>query len=236
VETLSEQLDNLVKASDMMNVDENNENSETVAEETDEEASLERTAIAEKPDAPAATVSTTSEEEESEDDIASQVMNEARFGLRPQELAEQEDREERRPRRAVPLDFGDEEDDDLTKKAALSLATTVNTIEQRSATRSWKKRAAYTTEYLDEQDNDNEALRRGLDMMEDELGRESDHEGEKNMELDEELDDDIDEDDFYKSVTRNSEAKKQQKEAQYTVAPKYPGIDQEIHGSLMGIL
>jgi hypothetical protein len=236
VETLSKELDNLVKASDMMNGDEDDKSSQARAEESDEEASLEGTPIAEIPDAPAATVSTTSEEAESEDDIATEVMNEARFGLRPQELVKQEDKEERQPRRAVPLDFGDEEDEGLTKKAALSLATTVNTIEQRSATRSRKKRAAHTTEDLDEPDDDNEALRQGLEMMEEELGRESDHEVEKNTELDEELVDDVDENNFYKSVKRSSEAKKQQKAAQYAVAPKYPGIEQEIHGSLMDFL
>jgi hypothetical protein len=236
VESLSEQLDNLVKASAMMNGDGNDEDSQAGSEESDEEGSLVGTHIAEKPGAPAATLSTTSEEEESDDDIATEVMNEARFGLRPHELAKREDKEERRPRRALPLDFGDEDDDGLTKKAALSLATTINTIEQRSATRSRKKLAAHTTEDLDEQDGDDEALRRGLEMMEEELGRESDHEVEKSMELDEELDDDIDEDDFYKNVKRNSEAKKQRKAAKYTVAPKYPGIDQEIHGSLINFL
>jgi hypothetical protein len=239
VETLSEQLDNLVKASDMMKDDENDENSEdsqAESEESDEEESLEDTPFAKQPDSPAARLSTSSEEEESEDNIATEVMNEARFGLRPQELAMQEDKEERRPRRAVPLDFGDEEDDGLTKKAALSLASAVNTLEQRSATRSRKKRTVHTTEDLDEQDDDNDALRRGLEMMEEELGRESDDEVEKSTKLDEELDDDVDEDDFYKSVKRNSKAKKQRKAAQYTVAPKYPGFDQEIHGTCIDFL
>ena len=232
VETLSEQVDYLVKASDMMNAEENDENSEAESDESGERASLEGTPVKEKSDAPAAAVSTSSEED-SEDDIATEVMNEARFGLRPQELAMQEDEEDRRPRRAAPVDFGDEEGDGLTRKAAQSLASTINTIEQRSATLSRKKRLAGMAETLDEHEDENEAFRQGLAMMEEDLGRESDNELEKSAELDEELDDDVDENDFYNSVKKNSQAKKKRKAAQYMVAPKYPGIDADIEGTFI---
>ena len=140
----------------------------------------------------------------------------------------------KRSRRAVPLDYGDDEEDiGLTSKAAQSLASTLNAIEQRSATRSRKKRSAYETETLDEQ-HDDDALCRGLEMMEAELGRfDSDHEGEAVGEMNGELDDDPDEDDFYKSMTERSNAKKQKKTAKYAVAPKYPGMDQEVRGTYM---
>jgi len=241
VDTLSEQMDNLVKANDLMNADEDDSDSlkEDVGPEAsdEEEGHLQEKFEAGKQEADVSKVSTSSStEEESEDEIATSVMNDARFGLRPQELGSQQENGKRRSRRAVPLDYGDEEDTGLTTKATQSLASTINSIEQRSATRSRKKRSVPTTETLDEQDDDDDALRRGLEMMEAELGRlESDDEPEGTTELDEELNEDPDEDDFYKSVKERSKAKKQRKAAMYAVAPKYPGMDQEIQGTCMSV-
>lgn len=262
VDTLSDQMDTLVKASDiMMNGANDKRQGDSKADdesESKEESLPEQTSIPEivgnVHDAPKATavvstsISASSEEEESDDDddevaMQTKVMNEAQFGLRPQEVGMQQQgqkkttQQARRPRRAVPLDFGDEEpqDERLTKKASVSLASTINTIEQRSAVRSRKKRQL--TETLDDQGEDNEALRRGLEMMEAELGRlESDDEGDKDGEMDDiEVDEELDESDFYGIVKKKSEAKKQQKAAKYAVAPKYPGMDQEIQGTIVEI-
>lgn len=235
VGALSEQMDNLVKANDLMNAGEDDSGTsenEDESELSDFEAGEPAKPHSTSRDANGASKISTasSSEEESEGDIAASVLNDARFGLRTQELGTNQLSGKRRARRVVPLDYGDEEDTNLATKATQSLASTINSIEQRSATRSQKKRPALTTETLDEQDDDNDALRRGLEMMESELGRlESDAE-EEDAELDEELNEDADEDDFYKNVKERSRAKKRRKADLYAVAPKYPGMDQEIQG------
>jgi hypothetical protein len=242
VKTLPEQMDNLVKACDLMDKEGGEHDSDASSQQNEvSEAEEEVVVVKEKTTSgkQAKTHSTevsdpSSSNEESEDDIAISVMNDARFGLRPQELEADSGSTKKRSRRAVPLDYGDDEEDiGLTTKAAQSLASTLNAIEQRSATRSRKKRSACETETLDEQ-HDDDALCRGLEMMEAELGRfDSDHEGEAVGEMNGKLDDDPDEDDFYKSMTERSNAKKQKKTAKYAVAPKYPGMDQEVRGTYM---
>lgn len=240
VDTLNEQIDTLVKATDLINTGEDDSESlkqdddESAAADDDKEQHIEGESVAENAEAQVSKyLASSSSEDESEDDIATSVMNDAKFGLRPQELGAPRQKATKRSRRAVPLDYGDEDDSGLNTKATQSLASTINAIEQRSATRSRKRRSAATTETLDEQDEDNDALRRGLEMMEAELGRlDSDEEEHDNTELDEELNDDPGEDDFYKSVKERSKAKKQRKTAMYTVAPKYPGMDHEIQGEL----
>lgn len=240
---LAEQMDNLVKANDLMNAEEGESDSSEEDEEAeasdDEEELMEGNLEAGKPEARVSKVSTSSSSDEESDveDVAATVMNDARFGLRPQELESRHDKVKKRSRRAVPLDYGDDEDAGLSTKASQSLASTINSIEQRSATSSRKKQRASTTETIDEHNDDNEALRQGLEMMEAELGRlDSDNESETNGELDEELSDDPGEDDFYKSVKERSKAKKQKKAAMYAVAPKYPGMDQEIQGKTIDLL
>jgi U3 small nucleolar RNA-associated protein 3 len=240
VDTLNEQIDTLVKANDLINTGEDDSESlkqdddESAAADDDKEQHSEGESVAENAEAQVSKYSaSSSSEDENEEDIATSVMNDAKFGLRPQELGAPRQKAMKRSRRAVPLDYGDEDDSGLNTKATQSLASTINAIEQRSATRSRKRRSAATTETLDEQDEDNDALRRGLEMMEAELGRlDSDEEEHDNAELDEELNGDPDEDDFYKSVNERSKAKKQRKAAMYTVAPKYPGMDHEIQGEL----
>ena len=238
VDTLPEQMDNLVKACDLMDEEEGeHDDSDASSQQNKDDTEAEGKAVSGKlANTHSAEVSDPSSgNEESEDDIATSVMNDARFGLRPQELAADSVSTKKRSRRAVPLDYGDDDEDNgLTTKATQSLASTLNSIEQRSATQSRKKRSAYETETLDEQDDDDDALRRGLEMMEAELGRfDSDDEGEADGDMDRELDDDPDEDDFYKSVKERSNAKKQRKAAKYAVAPKYPGMDQEVRGTYM---
>jgi U3 small nucleolar RNA-associated protein 3 len=240
VDTLNEQIDTLVKANDLINTGEDdsesskrNDDDSAAIDDDDKEEHVEGEPVGENAEAQVSKYSaSSSSEDESEDDIATSVMNDAKFGLRPQELGAPRQKATKRSCRAVPLDYGDEDDTGLNTKATQSLASTINAIEQRSATRSRKRRSAATTETLDEQDEDS-ALRRGLEMMEAELGRlDSDEEEHDKTELDEELNDDPDEDDFYKSVKERSKAKKQRKAAMYTVAPKYPGMDHEIQGEL----
>lgn len=75
-------------------------------------------------------------------------------------------------------------------------------------------------EDLDNQD-DEDRLRQGLDMMEADLGEISE---------DDELDDGLNEPNFYNKIKQKSDAKKALKKQLYQVAPKYPGIETEVTG------
>jgi U3 small nucleolar RNA-associated protein 3 len=172
--------------------------------------------------------STASSSDEDEDEIAVQrrIMNEARFALRKHDDEGDNEEDKKRTRRAVPTfsDFGDEDDaaEADVSAAGRSLAATVNKITQRSK---GKKDVTQNAEY-DEQENE-ERFKRGLEMMENELGEdEEDMSGEMN-ELPFSEDE---EDDFYSEIAKKSKAKKEYKKSLYAVAPKYPGMDEEIEG------
>lgn len=169
------------------------------------------------------------DEDDDETDSARNVLNEARFALRPNEVDNRGTVEPSRKRRPVPLDFGDEDDAATTEKASKALASTINTIQQRSATKERKRNVGNVTESLDYKEEDNSELRRGLEMMEAELGRqESDDDNEEDA-IDDELEDDYD-NDFYQSIAKKSKAKKEARKALHQVAPKYPGMEQEVEG------
>ena len=94
VKTLPEQMDNLVKACDLMDKEGGEHDSDVSSQQNEvSEAEEEVVVVKEKTTSgkQAKTHSTevsdpSSSNEESEDDIAISVMNDARFGLRPQEL------------------------------------------------------------------------------------------------------------------------------------------------------
>jgi U3 small nucleolar RNA-associated protein 3 len=154
------------------------------------------------------------------------LMNEARFAHRKQD-DEEDDKggSKRRRRRALPSfsDFGDEDNADEGDLAAAgkSLATTINRISQRSKS---GVKVNVAPEVNDEVDEDR--FNRGLEMMEAELGGENNIEG---ADIDA---DSIDEDgdDFYSQIQKKSQARKDFKKNMYAVAPKYPGLDNEIEG------
>mmetsp|Transcript_17874 Transcript_17874/g.25209 ORF Transcript_17874/g.25209 Transcript_17874/m.25209 type:complete len:506 (+) Transcript_17874:786-2303(+) len=249
IDTLSDQLENLVKASALMKSDGDGEESsegegegEVAVDGSDEEHGG-STPVSDV-DAKLEEASSSSEQEEEEEELAKGVLNEARFGLRPQEIdsssSTKKKSKKKRVRRAMPSDFGDDEDEedrdaDKKRKATLSLASTVNAIEQRSQSR--KRRSAPNVEDVDEPNEDEEALRRGLEMMEAEMGGlESDEDGgganNNDDYMDDELDDGLDEDGggFYEQVKKSSKAKKAMKKSMYEVAPKYPVLDDEVEG------
>ncbi len=98
----------------------------------------------------------------------------------------------------------------------MSLASTVNTLSQRG-----ERKPTSTVAEVDDDENE-ERFKRGLEMMEEDLGADFDDEDEMN---DDDLDDD---DDFYSQIKKKSKAKKEIKKSMYAVAPKYPGMDDEI--------
>ena len=185
-----------------------------------------------------------SSSDEDEAQVQRNVMNEARFAVRPQDDILNYDDNNDRPssnttgrkrRRMIPLnsDYGDDNDDvqqaDLNK-AAKSLASTVNTISQRS-----KKTSQKTTSNAEVQDDaDEERFKRGLEMMEADLGPDfnDDEDEDMMMDGDNELDDDndVDDVDFYAQIKKKSKQKKEMKRKKYEVAPKYPGFQNEIEG------
>merc|ERR1719491_1266764 len=86
------------------------------------------------------------------------TLNEARFGLRSNEVNKSSSISQKRRTNHLD-DFGDLEDDE-GKTSGDALASTINTIEQRSKTASRKRRPAPVAEELDD-----------LDEYDDQLGR-----------------------------------------------------------------
>jgi len=252
IDTLSHQMDNLVKASALLKSgsDDDGDDDDQQVDESDAEhggstpvSDVDQALMEESParsssqTAMADGGSSSEDDEEDEQDLAKGVLNEARFGLRPQEIdsSTKKKNKKKRVRRAMPSEFGDDEDDrdaDKKRKATLSLASTVNAIEQRSQSR--KRRSVPNVEDVDDTNEDEEALRQGLEMMEAELGAvESDDGGEDDNGDDDGMDDELDDgldDGFYEQVKKSSKAKKAMKKSMYEVAPKYPGLDGEVEG------
>ena len=165
------------------------------------------------------------------------MMNEARFALRSQDdiykYNEENERGSKRQRRAMVVgssDYGDEDignEDDLNK-AAKSLASTINTISQKHK----KHKMVTSVEGADDENQDR--FMRGLEMMEGNLGNDDDDdiENQSNEDGGELNDDFVDDakDDFYAHMKKKSKDKKEFKKQMYSVAPKYPGMDDEIAG------
>ena len=164
------------------------------------------------------------------------TLNEARFGLRPNELKKSSViSRKRRPHQLD--DFGDL-DEDEDKSSGNALASTINTIEQRSKTASRKRRPAPVAEELDDLEEYDDRLAQGLKMMEEEMGKLDDDgaDDDENVEMeisgndmtDPEADDDVL--GFYNQIADKSKKKKSFKKSLYKVAPKYPRVEGEVAG------
>ncbi len=155
------------------------------------------------------------------------VQTEARFGLRHTEISQSKAGQHRK-RRAV--DFGEIEavDEGIQKAARQSLAATLNTIEQKTS----RKKTSLLPDTIDETQEADDALRRGLEMMEEELGKDFDKnsdDGSDQASFDPERDSD-DEMGFYEQVAKKSKTAKAERKARYAVAPKFPRMDSVVEG------
>ena len=266
VHGLKDQLETLAKAADFLNdpttVLEDSEDSDSDdADDNDSEHDIENedmesddihvkkiNAFKLLPDNVATSESDADDDAEmsANEDVARRItLNEARFGLRPNEiqnLRQTNTKAERRRTNMIISDAGDDdiEDDIERKKSGQSLATTLNTIEQRFHTnqKRSKRSSQQLVEHIDDQndeDGDGE-LRRGLAMMEEALGAPSDdYDDEQRAEdFDPELDvnDDYDNggDDFYSKMLKKSKVTKEERKKRYAVAPKFPRVDNDVVG------
>ncbi len=179
---LREQLINLVKAATLVDggdVSSSDDDSEVdVGDDADasddEEGSELGAAIEEQRDLAdeGSESSSDSEAEENEEAIQRRVMTEARFALRNQDLEQDNaaSKTSKRKRRLAPssYDYGDETEE-LTEKAVAAgrkLASAMNSISQKSATSSQKKKSQVGDE-VERDEDEYEQLQRGLSMMED---------------------------------------------------------------------
>ena len=234
VKGLPDQISNLVKAAALMKSEEIGAENESDVDDGDE-VSAQAIPHAEKaPDLEDAGDDSdslqSSEQGIDEEKHRRQILNEARFGLREKEVAATPGKPSKRKRRGVAFeDFVDQDTD--AKLASSAFASTINAIEQRASSKSRKRRAAPVVEQLDALEDDDDELRRGLEMMEQELGRGSDEDDSEGSEdiSDHELDDDG-QNDFYTQVAQKSKAKKKFKQSLYQVAPKFPGTEKEVEG------
>jgi len=242
---LKEQLGNLVKAAALLNNSGDVSDSDNSDAEDEEDSKIEATKEpAAKPTGKVSPVdddsksgSGSEDSEESSDDEAARsrkVLTEARFGLRQNEIAAL-DQPSKRRRKAPPMlsDAGDDDDDEAGGRKAVSqsLATTLNSIEQRTASR--KRRAAPLADAIDEPQEEDGELRRGLEMMEAELGKGSDEDDEemgKGFDPERGSDDEEDGNDFYSQVAKKSKTKKEFKKQLYQVAPKFPRVEGVVEG------
>lgn len=234
VDGLREQLDNLVKAASLMKSGVQSDDSDDSADDNEHVVSEDADVVlqdASEDD----TSSDVEADDESENDVADEaeqarknVLTEARFGLRHREIADT--KKGKRKRRTAVSDLGDDGPEDNSALAAKSLASTLNSIEQRSATS--KKRAATRTEQLDEVEEEDSEMRRGLEMMEADLaGKESEVEDAPEVE-DDGADESADDDDegFYAQQAKKSKSRKEAKKNLYQVAPKFPRVEKEVEG------
>jgi U3 small nucleolar RNA-associated protein 3 len=222
VDGLKEQLSNLVKASALVlsgDADDETVSSEQELDDQSESEDEDGKAAA----ASSACVDATSYSiEHPVDDkvLERNVLTEARFGLRPNEVTAHENTVHGRRRTA---DFGDAEEDHQSSKA---FASTLNSIAQRTATRT--RQAAPQVDDMAMHENDE--LRRGLEMMEAELGHDFDKDSVDAVDDDDPEVDHADEDEFYARAAKKSKAKKDAKKVMYQVAPKVPRVEREIDG------
>ena len=235
---LAKQLANIAEAAKL--VDANSEvegSSQSDEESVDPEFTVndDEVAITKKP----AVIETASSDEDDHSNSTHEsakeerrVQTEARFGLRHSEINQCGPNSKNRKRRAV--DFGEIEtvDEGTQKAARQSLAATLNTIEQKTL----RKKAAHLPDTIDETQEADDALRRGIEMMEEELGKDFDKksddagsDGSDQASFDPERDSD-DEMGFYEKVSKKSKMAKAERKARYAVAPKFPRMDSVVDG------
>ena len=253
------QLDNLVKAAALMTNlggDDDDDDAGSSDSDGDEKSESSMGAIDEQmeQDDDKTGVEEASEDsgDESEEDnieaIAQQkqkdferTVNEARFGLRPSEV-KKSSTVSRKSRTRHMEDFGDL-DEDEGRNSGNALASTINTIEQRSKTASRKRRPAPVAEELDDLEEHDDRVMQGLKMMEEEMGKIDDDHDDKdndNDAMDTEGGDggkDVSDPDggddalaYYNQFAEKSKKNKSFKKSLYKVAPKYPRVDGEVAG------
>jgi U3 small nucleolar RNA-associated protein 3 len=229
---LEDQVNNLVKAAALLQ-----ESGEDLEDEDDEESSRasQDVEMEVSDDDQELQVPTTTAAAKKQDNAVARerVLEDARFGLRQNEIGQPPRKKTGRIRQASSStgDFGD-----LDETEAKSFASTINAIEQRSRTESRKRSAAPLAEQLDDHHEEHEVTE-GVKMMDEEMdkldsgGVEKDQgEGDpglKDPDVDTELADGLD---FYNAVAKKSKAKKAFKKSLYEVAPKFPTNDSEVHG------
>jgi len=165
------------------------------------------------------------------------VLNEARFGLRPSEVAAstQQRQGRRKHNRSGPSDFGDARPEDMNAATAYTastkaLASTINSIGQRSAVR--QRRKAPFPDDIDEIQDDRYGGSTALDGLEMPFGAGNDAVEEAGDEpMDPELYiDNNDGDDFYAAVSKKAKSKKEARKNKYSVAPKFPRTETVVDG------
>ena len=253
---LTDQLETLAKAADYLNDSTSRHNSEDSDSDdgegnANENDDMENDVIDENvtdtrralPDAVATSESDADDDDDEDEDAARRItLNDARFGLRPNEIQSLRHppttKTERRRKNMIVSDAGDDdiEDDSQRKKSGQSLATTLNTIEQRSSTNQFrsKRSSQQLVEHIDtpnDDDGDGE-LRRGLAMMEEALGAPSDDGEDKEFDPELDGDDNYDNgsDDYYAKMLKKSKATKEERKQRYAVAPKFPRVENDIVG------
>jgi len=256
VGTLKEQMENLVKAAALMGDDDDDEgelqddddvtessgiqDEDDIDDDDDEDvmmgALMQMNSKKKKQTKEVDSSSSDEEEEEDEEAIQRRVQTEARFAMRSNDISNS-NTERKRRRVDFDGDFGDEDDDTKNnngkKKSASSLASTMNSISQRSATKDarLKKRLGSNPEYEENNDDeDYQRVRKGLELMEADIGLGGDGEEEDDVSDNELMDDGEDEDGFYKQIQKKSKAKKEYKKSLYEVAPKYPRMSNVVDG------
>lgn len=182
--------------------------------------------------------SDSSSSDEDEADARRRAAAEARFALRRggEDGGSRRSKSERR-RRPAPLaedEYGDDDDEEAAAEdSGRKLARTVNAISQRGDARRKKAGTASGPEAVDDQDE--ERFRRGLEMMEADIGSSGASDKDDGSDIDDELDDGLgdalgDASEFYSKIKSKSTAKKSAKRARYAVSPKYPNLDIEVEG------
>lgn len=234
VDGIDVQLENLVKAAALMKESPSESESESTdadGNNDDEKEGLGH--LSDDEDQIKTTTTHNQDDEKSESSADSEalrrnVMNEARFGLRPSEI--NQSNITKRKKRKVELDYGDEVAEGANTLPSKSLATTLNSIEQRAAVR--QRRVAPLVEGIDEHEEDDGELRRGLEMMEAALGKDSDDEagGDSGEYEGGDASDEDYGDGFYAQVSKKNKSRKEDRKQRYQVAPKFPRVDREIEG------
>jgi U3 small nucleolar RNA-associated protein 3 len=247
---LKEQMSSLVKAATLMaggdlsssdesdaGSDDEEDDQETESSEIQDAAalSMEQAGIADNVDKSDKSSSDSEDEgEASQAAIQRRIMTEAKFAVRNQDIDNdvKKSSKKQRKRRLAPSssDYGDETEEitDKTLEASRKLASTMNSIVQKSNTSNNRKKKAMGDEEEGDED-EYDRLQRGLSMMDEEFGMKgSDVDDEEDE--DEGLHDSDDEDDFYQKIKSKSRSKKEAKKQMYAVAPKYPRLEGEVEG------
>ncbi|KAG7362773.1 Sas10 C-terminal domain containing protein [Nitzschia inconspicua] len=244
---LDEQLDTIVKAASMLNSGQASHDEDTSDSESSKDDSQKTEDRAEQtnPDQNGLDDSDVLGEED-EEEIAAQTsglkdrkpkrtLNEARFGLRPDESGKSSSKVSKKRSFNYADDFGDL---DEAPAAAKMLSSTINSIEQRSQVASRKRRPAPVSEQLDDPNENDDRVAEGIKMMEEELGKidaeENDSADESTSRADLDFEDAPDANDralnFYETMAEKKKSKKEFKKSLYQVTPKFPRGDALVDG------